>query len=413
MRTILALAACCALTASTVWATAQTITMAPGDTLAVHADHGLHAITISEGQTDVTLVAIQPDTIAGVPVCTDHDANTWHPIVKRNGDGSIACTYGHEHGDDPHALDALFGPPNSWYGGSQSISYPWHTPMENEMKHWFYKDLVRTDLQPLPTIQLAAYADLYLRNIRATGHLEGFSASFNGMQMGFPITNHSFSFEAEVCKVGGRCGTAQLGGWQYYGQGQVNDAAGAATCVLNCDPVPGVDPGLRHVHGGPTSGRRDFTWYGSNGGSAPVPGTARIGVNLGTVGEATGYVDPADYTVLHQYPPKGSTFYNGSWESLEVTSISIPAALDPDRDGYVTWSGYVTRYGVMQSDGACTGPTSQDCVPVKLVDVPTGTVAYRDSSHNAAYGTRFGAPQEHDVIVTTPSGPASLLRFPN
>jgi hypothetical protein len=431
-HTAIAIVACLALTATSVWAAE---TLGPGESTTIDSEHCSLAVT-NDTIHQVT-VACGPayEQIAGVDVCIDHDWQTWHSVVRRDEAGAIVCTYGHEHGDDPHDLDASFGPPNSWWGGTQSISYPWHTPMENEMKHWFYKYLVRTNLQPLPDLQLTQFRSLYVRNLRAVGHLEGLSALLdNGMQAGFPNPNHSFSFEAEVCKDGGRCGTVQIGGWQHYGHGTLSNGANGTYCVLACDVVPGVDNSLRRSHGDPSSYRRDFTWYGANGGEAASPGQVRIGVGLGTIGEATGYVDPVNYAALHQYPPQTSgtsgpvvNAFNGSWYSLEITSVSVPVALDARdgaADGYVTWSGYVSRWGVVRNEGACLGEDGQpsygvDCVPVKIVDAPVGTVQYRDSTHNAAYGTRYGSAQDHDVMVTYGTAPngqpnrASLIRFPN
>src|SRR5436305_15032630 len=47
--------------------------------------------------------------IDGVPLCTDHDPSVWHALIKRDASGAIVCTYGHDHGSDPHALDGVFG----------------------------------------------------------------------------------------------------------------------------------------------------------------------------------------------------------------------------------------------------------------------------------------------------------------
>lgn len=375
-----------------------------------------------------------PDMIGGVLVCTDHDPTIWHPIVKRDAGGAILCTYGHEHGDDPHALDGLFGAPNAWYGGTQSISYPWHTPHENEMKHWFYKYLIRQDLQPLPAIQLGQYAMLYMRNVRSVGHLEGFSAQINGMQAGFPVLNHSYSYEVEVCKtVDGApsCGTVQVGGWQFYGHGDLTTNVGDI-CILACTLPLGVNSSTRHVHGGQLSSRKDFTWYGTGNGEAKPPGAIRFDIDLGTIGEATGWVDPNDYAMLHQYVPARvggkadgeiTNTFNGSHESLEVTAVAVPGELDSQdgaTDGYVTFTGYATRWGVIVSNSTCQDELGnpdpgQDCVPVRFVHAPVGVVFYRDSAHNAVYGTKFGS-EEHDVIVDDPAalgGKSSLIRFPN
>ena len=116
-----------------------TQTLAPNDTLTVAAQSCDLSVT-AQSKTGVS-VACGPQWTptplpAGVPACTDHDVNTWHGLVKRNADGSINCTYGHTHFDNPHDLDSVLGPLPV-----PEISYPWMTTNENIeiSKHRFYK----------------------------------------------------------------------------------------------------------------------------------------------------------------------------------------------------------------------------------------------------------------------------------
>src|SRR5215469_2089617 len=83
-------------------------------------------------------------SVNGVPLCA-HDPTVWHPLVLRNADGSVQCTYGHEHGENPADFDASFGHSVSVPGGQQ-ISYPWFTVSSSgiaensvDIKHRVYK----------------------------------------------------------------------------------------------------------------------------------------------------------------------------------------------------------------------------------------------------------------------------------
>ena len=71
---------------------------------------------------------IKADIAAGVydRPCTEaeHDPTKWHTLVNVEA----KCHYDHEHGDDPHYVDDIFGEPGDWFASpGQSISYPWQT----------------------------------------------------------------------------------------------------------------------------------------------------------------------------------------------------------------------------------------------------------------------------------------------
>ena len=72
----------------------------------------------------------------GAPKCPDwvHQANQWHSLWNHQH----GCHYDHTHNANPTVANGLFGPPGAMIGG-QSLSYPWQTPNENQLKHEGYK----------------------------------------------------------------------------------------------------------------------------------------------------------------------------------------------------------------------------------------------------------------------------------
>jgi len=63
---------------------------------------------------------------ADAPACPSHDDRAFHALW----DAERGCHYDHEHGDNPHDVDHIFGTEfYDWAGGE--ISYPWQTPDEN------------------------------------------------------------------------------------------------------------------------------------------------------------------------------------------------------------------------------------------------------------------------------------------
>jgi hypothetical protein len=117
-----------------------------------------------------TPTPVPPPTgsIEGVPVCAGHDPTGWHPLVERDAAGQVACTYGHEHKDDPRALDDRLGPLR--YG---EVGHPWETLRENATKHNVYAWYVVRDqpcIAPLAAPALGkGFTDLRVQ-VHADGH---------------------------------------------------------------------------------------------------------------------------------------------------------------------------------------------------------------------------------------------------
>src|SRR5262249_37741207 len=105
-----------------VVAMSQSIDLPPGDTLTVTCSTTLSG-TVNTHQSNLTCASVTatptattlptatptPTGTSGVPACP-HDPTMWHGLVERNSDGSLRCTYGHTHMDNPHALDGVLGP---------------------------------------------------------------------------------------------------------------------------------------------------------------------------------------------------------------------------------------------------------------------------------------------------------------
>jgi hypothetical protein len=307
-------------------------------------------------------------------------------LVERNADGSIACTYGHEHKDDPRVLDPVFGPLH--YG---EISYPWqthsHLGSENDAKHRVYAWHAVQVQQCRPS-----FAPYGLDALRLQAHQDGNS--------GATTRYHSFSLQARACDPNDPTyhGTITIGGHLDYGRLFIDCPGSSPIHIpLATDPTGG-DLSLRRLHGGTncSSQRYDATWYGALHGGGNLP----IAVNVGLRSEDWGPVYPSDPSTVRFYPGT----QNGSWhEPAHLVSINIlPAldALDGIVDGFVTYSGYTDRHGnIVQG---CTVPGT-DCVPLHLNRMKVGSHQFR-ADHNGI------AVREYDVQGLDGR---SLIRFPN
>jgi hypothetical protein len=182
--------------------------------------------------------------LEGVPICTGHDPKVWHPLVKRDGNNAITCTYGHEHHDNPSDADDIFGPVGTWYpGGGQTISYPWQTTgtsgvPENEAKHEGYKWYVARGIN-LPCAPNANNGCIIA--YRAQVHTMGSASD--------AVTRfHSFSEEIQL-EMNGERGILRWGGWMDSGHLALAVNGGSGGHV--CPPLPTNPPSFVCGSGGP------------------------------------------------------------------------------------------------------------------------------------------------------------------
>jgi hypothetical protein len=305
-------------------------------------------------------------------------------------DGVRGCHYDHEHNDNPHEVDRVFGTRTFDLAGGE-ISYPWQTfstaGLENDLKHNGYKWLVRTGERCY-----SGNANGCITDLRAQVHAIMGAADV-------PVRFHSGYIEARVCleKAPTRCGVARTGGWLDTGHLYLD----GVHHPLPTDPTDDEhDPSRHHGtrnHGlaGTSLGSRFYgAWYGHTA----------VGTIAVMTSRAFGPVDPADparplFNCDLNDPDCES---NSSTMQTHVIDVTVPTSLDTDRNGFVTWSGYTDRYGRVSP--TCVTP-ALDCVPLEFVDAPVGYFQYRDDEHGYGDDGRF----DHDLA---PAG-VSWIRYPN
>jgi hypothetical protein len=335
---------------------------------------------------DASIAAVAP--YAAAPECTNHDPRKWHGLWN----GQLGCYYDHEHGDNPHEVDDIFGTQFYAIAGGE-ISYPWATDGENHMehKHESQKWFVRRDLNCY-----SQYTSGCVKAVRAQihGDLHNVASEF-----------HSYAIEVLICPEAAPndCGIVRTGGWQAVGDLTID-----AEVVINRTEPPRVPrPVLLHYA---TVGNPKFaTWY-------PVSPGGIIRISQET-GDMWGYYPrpagvPVSTLTLNNFDffcdvnaatgqANAGCRSNGTRRQLHIVGVSIPAqlraTLDPDGNGRITYQGYTNRYGhIVQG---CTS-VSLDCVPLRFENVrisPDGMWQLRSTY------------REYDV---TPAG-ANWVRFPN
>jgi hypothetical protein len=345
--------------------------------------------------THPTLQPTSAPTIAdpnALPLCASHDPTKWHALIDTAG----KCHYSHEHKDDPHDVDHVFGAPGAWFGGGQEISYPWQTfnaagVRENDIKHNFYVWLVRSNL---PCRFIA----------NASGCVTDFRAQFHAdITLGATTRFHSFSMEARVCeKSTGQCGIVRQGGWQDTGHLDLKDASGNAHHIpLPGDPenvVPG--DGQRRTHYPPDVSGGYATWYGGN---------AQWHIATITVDDF-GYVDPADPFRLNSRCPGGFGTCGANESSITADQLDWSFWSPFTHPQPLTFKRFTDRHGNLAEGCAAVG---LDCVPFQAEGVVNGFYVYRDDGFvdviEAQRGQRW--PFEYDVSPGVRGGDKWWIEF--
>lgn len=333
-----------------------------------------------------------------IPLCPDHAPTAWHPLY----DEGRNCHYDHEHKDNPHDVDDVFGADAfAWAGGE--LSYPWQTfkgagegfpqppgpgQFENDLKHTGYGWLVR-------------------KNIASDG-ITDFRVQYHAIPsaQGAVTRFHSFWTEARACD-GGRCGTVKHGGWLDYGFLLVD----GTHVPLPGDPNP-LNIYLRRIHATfdaplDRSLDREFFWYGKQ---VDVDGDyiVRGHVALRAM-DNWGNVNPANPSEVHFFCPGYQCSFNGSRMEAHIVAVMLRQHLDPNGDGVVNLRGYTSRHGTIKElaavgDGAeilrrlpnqfklmgttCTAP-GLDCVPLEIINFPVNiNFVYRDTDFGLGGGLK-------------------------
>ena len=302
-----------------------------------------------------------------VPMCDGqsgrpaHPQTAWHPLVAYAADGkSVLCTYGHEHGMNPAAADALFG---AWPAG-QSISYPWATVSSSgvpengpDIKHRVYKWLVDTSMACDGS------------NPSVTAMREEFHADGN---LGAGVRFHSFAGQYRMTNCAtGQSGFMFTGGHMDYAKLTAGDNVvplaidPPASCPLNGDSRQ--EGGLGQVE------QANSVWYGSSS----RPGTpvcdypsdnyttpsVSIQVNVGTDG--WGPVDPTNPSAIQFYQDRGN--HHGTGVSTDAITIYV-SNFPLDARGLAQFKGHTDRHGNVVAEVAGK-PEGMDYIPLILKDV--------------------------------------------
>ena len=355
----------------------------------------------------------------GVVVCSGHDTTVWHRLVERDAAGGVTCTYLHHHGDDPSAVDAIFGTAGNFWGApGHAIGYPWlSSPVENTEKHELFKLIVRAGM-PKPA------RGPYIRNLRSWTHSVGSGGYLPGVisRDGFQVQTHSFATEVEICRETNVCGILRVGGLQDTGIGiltgntMATDICAQKFPVLNPMNLTAWDmlscseqylqlQQPRHMHGQIGGNRRDFTWYSDTAPSYRRTGGPFFNVGFGTIGEAWAPVDPTDYNALPFYDVNA---FNGGYMSQEILSFSLGSGLPGYSSTTTDYTGawWLDKWGNYLPTGACSAPSTV-CMPLVMEHVPAVSVAHRDTIVLINFG--LDAIQHHDVKVNG----KSMTRYPN
>ena len=295
-----------------------------------------------------------------------HDPTKWHALVERNADGSVLCTYGHEHGMNPATVNDIFGP----LPLTQTISYPWATinsagVAENSVpnKHRVYKWLMARNLACSPDAgpQGSGKAITAFRmEVHADGSL-GATARFHSYWIQFELTD---------C-VAGTKGIASFGGHEDYAHLHATDTIVALPvdgALDNCTLLG--DMRQEGALNGPEQGQS--VWYGSSN-RDPLTGKAcddaygSAGFQVGLGLDQWGPVDPANPAAVLFYPDRES--HKGTvitTDALTLWASELPT--DPNT-GRVNWTGFFDRHA--RSVSGCTTP-GIDCIPASFSNVALG-----------------------------------------
>ena len=312
---------------------------------------------------------IPGDPYIDAPLCVMHDMNAYHTLWN----SELGCHYDHQHGDNPHDVDNIFGTQAyEWMGGE--VSYPWQTfsaaGLENNLKHYGYIWVVRTP-EDIGTCY-SQYGDGCFMAFRSLVHFLASDADAK-------VLYHSVWTEALVCTEANStdCGIIRHGGWQYTGDLYVDD-------ILIKDELP---PLYRAPQANKLHYTNSFaTWY-------PVTAYGRTSIE---VGDMWGLVDTStpDINVSFFCYGEIGCEQNGSMFQPHVLGFGIgQRQIDSagvlknqntlfdsiTMDGIIykaSFVGYSDRYGRVLVD-ALGNPVTNceiglDCVPFQLDNITVG-----------------------------------------
>jgi hypothetical protein len=317
-------------------------------------------------ESDLTTAEIDP--YPGAPECSDHDDTRWHGLWNAD----VGCHYDHAHNADPFATE-FAGRVAAW---DQSISYPWQTPHENEMKHQGYKYTYNTD------------PDCSKRLDSADNCLRASLIQLHALGSQLEITTRFHSFRAIALISEGpndEPGIIELGGHSDFGI--LHCPYKREHCSLPTDPPNSSFDSMRfhppyrasEVSGGAkpelADGMIGHSW---NSGWQPVvrdfyPEAYNLLFEYDfQTADAWGALNPDNPTEVHLVCPEGNCQFNNSTLRVYNITVRIPEEL-AGPDGRVNYIGFTDLQGNI--DNSCT-ETGSNCIPLIIENAPAGLATF-------------------------------------
>ena len=368
------------------------------------------ALAATDTPVAPTDTPVPPPTATPVP----SGDRSWHPLTE---------ALGHDHGDNPHLVDDIFGT-QFYVNAGGELSYPWETPNENATKHEGNKWFVGRDLDPSSSssseVFISAYrvhAHILNMNVLVTGSSQPRPEGESGTGGGATTRVHSLWSEFQICLKSdpSMCMLWGTGRWADYGPlkaSGVHVPLAQDTCAPDgaggCLALPDVslDGGRgTRAHGACEGDFQRFaggTYWRTDGRQHPDEYFFKIVFQMN---DTWGCMDRGNPFVMHFTCPdiktcgKSPSRNNGSVRQIFRLDLEIVQDFDGTNDGVVNFSGHTDRLGNIQPDVVCSSP-SVDCIPFY---VQNGFVGLRLKAHSPT------GPQEYDI---SPDG-EDWIEYPN
>ncbi|MFW6184506.1 MAG: hypothetical protein ACOC8X_11975 [Chloroflexota bacterium] len=331
------------------------------------------------------------------PACPTHDDRAWHSLYDAGRD----CHYDHAHGQylGQWAYD-LFGEDAAQIG--RTISYPWQTAHENELKHQGYivhaRDVREYGCHP--------------NGSNSDGGVDAFAFQFHGVGVshGKMARMHSFYAALNLCNRDGDAGQIITGGNADFGQlvsPYKEDFVGYPRF-----PKQEYDVGVPPYIGEPDlerSSTRQETWNSvTRGSSRPHVDEHQLVGYAFRIQDAIDYVGRgARVTDAGAFAPFEDPVNNSSSYQLYQIEVTIP---DLNGDGSrVSFEGFTDVHGnIGEACDVCVPLTIRNAIPgAYTLNITNGRLADR-----LDVGTVRGGFYDHDIYFDgEPSGWIDLSHF--
>jgi hypothetical protein len=351
----------------------------------------------------VSAQALEP--FPGAPACPTHNRVAYHGLW----DSERGCHYDHTHNADPGLGDRVFGPVGAV---RQNISYPWMTHNENDHHgHAGYKYSVH--VYPNSPVPQEGYEYLAEQgrpaNYVTAWRIQSHDAGGNPHLV---KRFHSYYLEVRILSVDGQTtGFLRTGGHADFGVLHLPYKV-SLLAVPEYDPTPVS----QSIHNAPYRGLHatlsDLSLIqrrGNGNNTITWASDSRYGwnqlasFNFRTL-DSWGLMDAHEPRTEHFICPEFDCAFNNSEHHVYAVVVNIPAALDGNGDGRVTYFGYTDVKGNV--DRTCKRPSAA-CVPLQIVNAPVGRAVF--SRGNS------GVRPEGEIIPDFDVSPPGLhwIGFPN